>query len=397
LRCSSTFPAVLLTGARQVGKTTLLRWLIEREAAGRRYVSLDDFGPRTLALEDPELFLQQYPAPIAIDEVQHAPMLLDRIKPVVDRLSRNGSYWLTGSQAFPLMRGVSESLAGRVAVVQLAGLSLGELRGSPFADLPFRPDRVDLSATVPQAGILDVFARIVRGSFPRLAAPDAPSSATYLDSYVQTYVERDVRSLMNIGNLAAFQRFLRLIAARTACLLNFTDLARDAGIAVNTAKDWIAMLEATHQVFILRPYYENLSKRQTKTPKLYMLDTGLACHLSGWHSAETASTGAMAGALFETLAVTEIWKSYAYRGQQPPLWFFRNREKEEIDILIAEDGLLYPIGVKLTASPGRSDLQAVFALDKAGINLGHGAIISLAPQSFPITSGVTALPLTSIE
>ena len=397
LRCSATFPVVLVTGARQVGKTTLIRALIEREGINRRYVSLDDFGPRTLAGEDPELFLQRYPAPLAIDEVQHVPALLDRLKARVDQLGQNGSYWLTGSQAFSLMSGVSESLAGRVAIVRLAGLSLSELRGKTFGRLPFRPDRLDSNSADSEFGLLEIFEQIVRGSFPRLALPDAPSSETYLDSYVQTYVERDIRSLMNIANLAAFQRFLRLIAARTAQLLNYSDLARDAGIALNTAKEWVALLEATHQVLILRPFYENLSKRQTKTPKLYVVDTGLACHLSGWHSAEAASSGAMAGALFETLVVTELWKSYVHRGRPAPLWFFRNRDKEEVDVIIQDEGLLFPIEVKLTASPNRRDLKGQIALEKTGAKIASGVVICLTKQRYPISPTVEALPVSAID
>jgi hypothetical protein len=393
VRLARSFPAVLVTGARQVGKTTLLRYLAERPPGRRGYVSLDEFGPRSLAQDDPELFLQRHPPPVVIDEIQHVPALLDRLKPRLDAPGTPGAYWLTGSQAFPLMKAVSESLAGRIAVVELAGLSLEETSGSTTARAPFRPDRVPRRRAVRPLGLGPIFRRIVQGSLPRFAAPRPPPWEAYYGSYVQTYIERDVRSLLRIANLGAFRRFLRVAAARTGQLLNLSDLSRDIGIAVSTAGEWLHLLEATHQVYLLRPYFENIGKRQIKAPKLYFFDTGLCCYLTGWTSAEAAGAGAMAGALLENFAVVELWKSYRYRGREAPLWFYRDKEGNEVDVLIAEDGRLFPVEVKLAGSPTRRDLHGIEALRRRSSKLGPGALLCLAREPFALSDEVDALPI----
>jgi uncharacterized protein len=412
LRLTRSFPAVMVTGPRQVGKTTLLRYLAEQEDPPRRYVSLDEFGPRALAQEDPELFLQRYPPPVLIDEVQNAPALLQALKPALDRSGRMGEVWLTGSQHFPLMQRVSESLAGRVALVELSGLSHAEELGRPPAPQPFRPDRAVPAGpadradpasrpgsppAAPALPLLPLFERIVRGGFPRFVQPDPPPWETFYGSYLQTYIERDVRSLLDIADLAAFRRFLRLAAARTGQLLQLADLARDAGIAPSTASQWLSVLEATYQVYLLRPYFENISKRQIKTPKLYLRDTGLACYLTGWTSPEAAASGAMAGALLETYVIGELLKSYLHRGREAPLWFFRTKDGEEVDALLAEEGRLFPLEIKLSASPRPADLKGVRALARTGAALGHGALLCLTPEPFPLSAEVEALPVAAVE
>lgn len=397
-RLSRSFPVVLLTGPRQVGKTTLLARLGEAEDPPRQVISLDAAGPQTLAQEDPELFLQRYPPPVTIDEVQHAPQLLAALKPRVDRSGRMGDYWLTGSQHFGLMRSVSETLAGRVAVLELMGLSQAEAHQWPSVRDPFRPDRVEDAPAGPRREneLLPLFERIVRGSMPRLVHDDAPPWENFWGSYVQTYLERDVRALTDVRDLATFRRFLRLAAARTGQLLNYASLARDTGVAVSTAREWLHLLEATLQVVLLRPYFRNLSKRQIKTPKLYFIDTGLACYLTGWRSAETAASGAMAGALLETYVIAELYKSYRHRAREAPLWYFRNKEGREVDALIDEDGLLYPLEVKLTASPSRRDLSGFGVLARTGARLGKGAVLCLVPEQHPLTAEVDAIPAGSI-
>ncbi|MBI5408164.1 MAG: ATP-binding protein [Nitrospirae bacterium] len=395
-RLSKSFPVVLLTGPRQVGKTTLLEHLGKGEAPHRNYVSLDEFGPRSLANHEPELFLERYKPPLIVDEIQYAPELLRRIKVIVDRSGKNGLYWLTGSQHFPLMQGVSESLAGRVAIVKLLGLSQSEEYKIADAGKPFRPDRTESRLKRKPSGIESLFKRVVRGTFPRFIHKDAPPVQTFHSSYLHTYIERDVRNILNIANLSAFEKFLRLAAARTGQLLNLSELARDAQIAVSTAKEWLGVLEASFQVYLLKPYFHNLSKRQIKTPKLYFLDTGLACYLTGWHNAEVASKGAMAGSLLENYVISEIIKSYWHRGIEAPLYFWRTKEKEEVDLIIEEEGRIFPVEIKLTMRPDLHTLKGMSTLKKSAKNVGNGAVVCLVEDRYPLSSDVDAVPVYGI-
>lgn len=396
-KLSKAFPVVLVTGPRQVGKTTLLQYLGNRETVTRNYVTLDEFGPRELANQDPELFLERFQPPLIIDEIQYAPVLMERIKVLVDRSGLNGQYWLTGSQHLPLMRGVSESLAGRVAVVKLLGLSReeeSEISSPPLQ--PFRPDRVNTLPARRVIGLHDLFSRITRGTFPRFTHKDAPPTQAFHGSYLNTYIERDVRNISNIANLSAFEKFLRLAAARVGQLLNLSDLAKDAQIAVSTAKEWLSILEASFQVFLLKPYFRNIGKRQIKTPKLYFLDTGLACYLTGWHNAEVASKGAMAGNLFENYVISEIIKSYWHRGLDAPVWFWRTKEKTEVDLIIDEDGILFPVEIKLAMRPDQRAVKGITALKKASDIVGHANICCLAENRYPLDRKTDILPVAYI-
>lgn len=393
LSASALFPVLLITGARQVGKTTLLRNLSE---AGRAYVSLDDPLALRLAREDPALFLQRFPPPVLIDEIQYAPELLPHIKMAVDRDRHAGMFWLTGSQPFHLMRGVSESLAGRVAVVQLLGFSHREALGKGAEVLPpFLPIPAVLETRQASAAPLDLmqlYARIWRGSFPAMVANPKMDRDLFFGSYLQTYVQRDVRDLARVGDEMAFLRFLRAAAARTGQLLNVAELARDVGVSPNTAKSWLSILEASGLVYQLQPWHSNVTKRLVKTPKLYFLDTGLCAYLTQWSSPETLEAGAMSGAIFETWAVVELLKSYWHCGKQAPFYYFRNKDQREIDLLIESDGVLYPVECKKSASPSRNALTAMVTLERLGIKVGLGAVICLVAQPLPLNRSVMAVP-----
>jgi predicted AAA+ superfamily ATPase len=395
-KITKSFPVILLTGPRQIGKTTLLEYLGKRETPSRNYVSLDEFGPRTLANEDPDLFLERYKPPLTIDEIQYAPGLMQRIKILVDRSKKNGQYWLTDSQHFSLMHGISESLAGRIAIIKLLGLSQGEEYRKDDSVGHFRPDKKTAHHIKKMSGPDSVFRRIVRGTFPRFIHKDAPPVQTFHGSYLQTYIERDVRTLTKVVNLAAFEKFLRLAAARTGQLLNLSELARDAQIAVSTAKEWMGILEASFQVYLLKPYFRNISKRQIKTPKLYFLDTGLVCYLTGWHNARVASQGAMAGSLLENYAISEIIKSYWHRGHEAPVWFWRTKEGYEVDLIIEAGGKLFPVEIKMSMTPDMNMAKGIQQLKKLSDNVSKGAIVCLTESEYPLNREVNIIPLSCI-
>lgn len=382
------FPVMLVTGARQVGKTTFLRHLSEPE---RAYVSLDDPLVLDLAKRDPALFFQRFRPPMLIDEIQYAPELLPYIKMEVDGSGKPNLFWLTGSQQFHLMKGVSESLAGRVAVVQLLGFSRRERIGRGLESRPFLPS--DTGQVDGSLGLRELYALIWRGAYPAIAVNDEMDRDLFYSSYVQTYLQRDVRDLARVGDEMAFLRFLRLAAARTGQLLNLSEAARDADIAVNTAKNWLSILQASGIVYLLQPYHANLSKRLVKTPKLYFLDTGLAAYLTEWSSAETLEAGAMSGAILETWVISEVLKSYLHNGKHAPFYYYRDRDKREIDLLIVRDGTLYPIEVKKTASPTAADVAAFGQLAKLGMPVGPGGVICLARQSLPLSESAWSIPV----
>jgi predicted AAA+ superfamily ATPase len=370
-KADKQFPVLLVTGARQVGKTTFAQNLRDK---ARAYVTLDDPTLRNLAKEDPALFLQRFRPPVLIDEFQYAPELLPYIKMAVDRSRKPGLFWLTGSQQFLVMKGVSESLAGRAGIVNLLGLSRRGLAGKSKEPEPFLPTPTAVSGRLKDGGALSLkalYRTIWRGSYPAIAIDEGVDRDLFYSSYVQTYLQRDVRDLARVGDESAFLRFLRAAAARTGQLLNMADLARDADVAPNTAKNWLSILQASGIVYLLEPWHSNVAKRLVKTPKLYFLDTGLCAYLTEWSSPETLEAGAMSGAVFETWVVAEIIKSYLHCGKQAPLYYYRDKDKLEIDLLIVVDGTIHPVEIKKTASPSKHDIRHFATLDKL-LDLGIG-------------------------
>ncbi len=387
---------MLVTGARQVGKTTFLR---EISGDQRTYISLDDPLILELARRDPALFMQRYPGPLLIDEIQYAPALLPFIKMAVDEDRRSGRFWLTGSQQFHLMHEVSESLAGLVGIAQLLGLSRRERDGAGADPGPFLPTPEVLAPRLADAADLplpDLYARIWRGSYPALAADQGLDRNLYYSSYVQTYLQRDVRDLARVGDETAFLRFVRASAARTAQLLNVAELARDAGVAPNTAKSWLSILEASGIVRLLEPYHTNVTKRLVKSPKLYFLDTGLAAWLTEWTSPETLEAGAASGAILETWIFSELLKSWWHQGRRAPFYFYRDKDQKEIDLLIVQDDVIYPLEFKKSASPTRDAVRHFRTLARLDRAVGPGGVICLVESSLPLGDGVVTIPVGAI-
>ena len=397
---SDSFPVLMVTGPRQVGKTTLLEICakVGTPAQQRAYVTLDDMDARALARSDPALFLQTWQPPLIIDEIQYAPQLFSAIKIMVDRDKRNGLFWLTGSQKFQLMRGITESLAGRVAIIDLLGLSQAELDGRAALSQPFVPTAQWItaaraaSANTPKP-LMAVFQQIWLGSFPRLVAQGVKTRDLFYRSYVQTYIQRDVQDVLKVSDQLAFNRFLAAVAARTGQLLNYANLARDVDIDNKTAKSWLSVLETSGLVFLLQPYHTNLTKRMVKTPKLYFLDTGLAAYLTKWPDAASLEVGSMSGAMLETWVVSEIVKSYWHNGLEANLYFYRDTDQQEVDLLIESGDTLYPVEIKKTASPSQNARRQFGVLDKLGRTIGTGAVLCMVERDIPLSQSVTAVPV----
>jgi predicted AAA+ superfamily ATPase len=392
-RASKQFPVLLLTGARQVGKTTVLRHITEQK---RRYVTLDDPALRALANEDPALFLQRFPPPVLIDEIQYAPGLIQLIKMEVDESHKAGLFWLTGSQQFHMMKNVSETLAGRIAILNLLGFSSRERRRRLLDLPPFLPERRSLktrqSSTI-KLNLSQLYETIWKGGFPGLIAGPIKDRELFFSSYLQTYLQRDVKDLSQVGDEVAFVRFLKACAGRTAQMLNMSDLARDADVSVNTAKHWISILQASFQIELVYPYHSNITKRLVKRPKLYFLDTGLCSYLADWSSAATLETGAMSGAILETYVFSEILKSWWHNGEKPRLYYYRDKDGKEIDFLFEKDQTLYPLEVKKAASPQRKWARNFDALKRLDIRLGEGAVVCLCREALPIDRSISAIPV----
>lgn len=394
LQITKMFPVLLVTGPRQVGKTTLLRHLMEPD---RKYVTLDDPDIRFLAKRDPALFLQRYTPPVLIDEIQYAPELLPYIKMDVDRTHKKGDYWLTGSQIFRLMKGVSESLAGRVGIVNLPGLSNAEIYH--YANEPFTTDPERLLAKINRVtpiNLNETFQRIFRGSMPELYAEPGIDWETYYRSYVNTYLQRDIHDLAQVANEMQFFNFLTAAAAHTSRPIVYEELASAVGITSPTAKKWLSLLVSSHIIALVQPYHNNILKRVVKMPLLHFLDTGLAAYLLRWGNPEILEKGAMSGQFFESFVFSEIYKSYLNAGKEPPIYYYRDKDQKEIDLLLYTDGTISPIEIKKAVTPARDAVKNFSvlnplettdefeAISELKVNVGNGAVICMSKNLLPI-------------
>ena len=388
-KASKSFKVVMITGPRQVGKSTLFNKIIK---PNRTKVTLDDTDVLALAKNDPNLFFQTYQPPLLIDEVQKAPELLTYIKKIVDNSDEKGLFWLTGSQKFQLMKNVSESLTGRVAVLDLQGLSQSEkIKDSKRP--PFTPD-INLRTKRPIWTAKKTFEFIHKGSYPQLF-DNITDWALYYKSYKDTYLLRDVKDIIKLEDETVFTRFLKILASRTSQVISYADIARDADIAPNTAKAWMNILQTLGIIYFLQPYFENnINKRLVKTPKLYFMDTGLCAHLCGLNTAEMLMNSYLSGAFIETYVVSEIIKSYIHNGKTPNLYYLRTSNKEEIDIILEENGKIYPLEIKQTATPTLSMAKHFKLIDEK--KKGIGAIICLSDKFIPINKDVYIIPISYI-
>jgi len=386
---NETFKVLLVTGPRQVGKTTLL---LSIKPDNMEYVTLDDEILRNQAINDPKLFLEEHPAPLLIDEAQYAPNLFSYIKINVDKEQKNGMYWLTGSQQFHLMKNVSESLAGRVGIVNLNSFTYSEINRNESKVL-FEPTDLQKSDKIDVNRLFEI---IYKGGMPELYKNEKINREIYFQGYIDTYITRDVRQLTEIGNSASFKKFIVSVASRTGEQLNYSSLAQDAGITVPTAKAWLSILTASGLVYLLEPYMSSELKRITHIPKIVFMDTGLACFLAGWESARELQLSSNAGHYLETYVISEIVKSYNARGIRPNLSYYRDKEKNEIDFIIYKNNKLYPFEIKKTASPNISMIKHFKQLEKSKKEVGTGGIICLYDELMHLDEKNYIIPISSV-
>lgn len=397
-KMAGAFPAVLLTGARQTGKITLLKKLTaEKNIAG---ITFDDPAEEESAKSDPKMFLEFHPSPFMFDEVQYVPELFRYLKIQIDQNRSNGMYFLTGSSQLQLMQSATESLSGRIGIIQLYPLSEREKRGDDF-DGPFIPAKeriIERNSALKDFTFsqTDVWNSIFTGGYPEVVKGTV-SPADFYSNYLKTYIERDIRKLANIADEMQFLQFITVAASRTGQLVNYSDIAKETGISEVTAKKWLSLLVTSGLVYLLPPFSANVEKRVVKTPKLYFMDTGLAAYLTKWTSAGTIRNGAIAGAFFETYVISEIIKSFSNQGLEPPLYFYRDKDKIEIDLLIYLDNTLYPVEIKKTASPNKNDARNFFITERIkSINIASPCVVCNCEKPVLIAPGTLAVPVRFI-
>ena len=394
------FPVIVISGARQVGKSTMLQMIKEDNM---NYVTLDDLDARNLALSDPKYFLEQYSHPLLIDEIQYAPNLLPYIKMIVDdekfKALKNNTevkslFWLTGSQQFKVMKDVSESLAGRVGVLNLYSLSNSEIKG--YERLLFTPklDELKKNENIVHCDSKEIFERIFNGGMPTIAT-GAIERSNYFSSYINTYIERDVKQLLNVGKTIEFYNFMQYIAVRTAQELNYSTIAKEIGVDSKTIKNWISILESSGIIYLLQPFSSNLSNRIIKAPKLYFMDTGLCSYLAKYPNPETLEIGALSGAIFETFVVSEIIKNITSHGLDPKmnLYYYRDKEQKEVDLLYIEGDTIYPIEIKKGISPNNPDKNFA-VLSKYSNDIATGIVICMTQKLQPINKNCWLCPVS---
>ena len=394
------FPVIVISGARQVGKSTMLKMIKEDNM---NYVTLDDLDARNLALSDPKYFLEQYSYPLLIDEIQYAPNLLPYIKMIVDdetfKALKNNTeakslFWLTGSQQFKVMKDVSESLAGRVGVLNLYSLSNSEIKG--YERLLFTPklDELKKNENIVHCDSKEIFERIFNGGMPSIAT-GAIERSNYFSSYINTYIERDVKQLLNVGKTIEFYNFMQYIAVRTAQELNYSTIAKEIGVDSKTIKNWISILESSGIIYLLQPFSNNLSNRIIKAPKLYFMDTGLCSYLAKYPNPETLEIGALSGAIFETFVVSEIIKNITSHGLDPKmnLYYYRDKDQKEVDLLYIEGDTIYPIEIKKGISPNNPDKNFA-VLNKYSNDIATGIVICMTQKLQPINRNCWLCPVS---
>lgn len=402
-KLSESFPVIMVTGPRQVGKTTLLNNLREKKQIN--YVSLDDLSARALAVEDPDLFLDKYGYPLIIDEFQYAPNLLTYIKIIVDKkrqehlknkkINPYGLFYLTGSQVFHTMQDISDSLAGRVGILNLYALSSREIEQKE--DFLFLPEQQLLKEREQSniIGIEELYKKILKGSYPEIYSNEKIDKNDFFSAYIKTYIERDIRELINVKDEIKFLKFVESIAVRTGQELNINDISNSVEINNNTAQKWLSILVSCGLVFLLQPYSNNNISRIVKRPKIYFMDTGLACFLAGYIDSVTLEKSAFNGAIFETYVITEIIKSFANRGldARKYLYYFRDNNGKEIDLLINYNNKIYPLEIKKSYNPGKQAIKNFDVVQKFGLNVGNGGVICMAKDLFPLDKNNNLIPI----
>ena len=392
LKLNGFFKAILVTGARQVGKTTMLKHLAE--GTNRTYVSLDNAMIRDLAKSDPVLFFQTYKPPILIDEVQKAPELFEQIKVICDESDEKGLIWLTGSQQYGMMKKVRETLAGRIGILELYSLSEREKNGIVFDDeLDFSLEALrKRRLRVPKNDVINVFNHIWEGGMPGVIGVDDELRGEYFNSYIDTYLMRDVAEAGGITDAVKFRKFLLGCAALTSEQVNYSTLAEAADITQPTAKEWLRVLEGLHIIYLLQPYSNNALKRLSKTPKLYFCDTGLCAYLSMWLTPDVLRGGAASGHFYENYVVMELVKNYAYSKNKANVTYYRDANAKEIDVFVEENNVIHPLEIKKSANPDKREVKKYSVLDKAELERGYGGIVCMCEEPLPIDDKNSFIP-----